>query len=105
MAKDQEINIYRIVQEAVNNSIKHGRATRLGISTSINQNQFFCITISDNGHGNELLNQFPMNISVGGVGLRSMEYRTHQLQGKLSIQSHVNEGTIVSICIPLNKRD
>jgi signal transduction histidine kinase/DNA-binding LacI/PurR family transcriptional regulator len=105
MAKDQEINIYRIVQEAVNNSIKHGRATRLGISTSINQNQFFCITISDNGHGNELLNQFPMNISAGGVGLRSMEHRTHQLQGKLSIQSHVNEGTIVSICIPLNKRD
>jgi len=103
IAKDQEINIYRIVQEAVNNSIKHGRATRLGISTSINQNQFFCITISDNGHGNELLNQFPMNISAGGVGLRSMEYRTHQLQGKLSIQSHVNRGTIVTICIPLNK--
>lgn len=100
-SKAQEINIYRIVQEAVSNSIKHGRATKLNIKAKVEDSRRFLITIIDNGKGNELLNQFPANISAGGVGLRSMQYRTHQLHGTLSIHSSIEKGTTVSIHIPL----
>uniref|UniRef100_A0A7C3E6Y2 Uncharacterized protein n=1 Tax=Gracilinema caldarium TaxID=215591 RepID=A0A7C3E6Y2_9SPIR len=101
LSKAQEINIYRIVQEAVNNSIKHGHATQLTVHAIFDENKIFYISLSDNGHGNDLLNQFPANINVGGVGLRSMQYRTHQLHGTLRIQSSIEKGTTVSIAIPV----
>lgn len=101
LSKAQEINIYRIAQEVVNNSITHGKATKLTVHAMVDENKKFHLSLSDNGHGNDLLNQFPANMNVGGVGLRSMQYRTHQLHGTLSIQSSVQKGTTVSIVIPI----
>lgn len=105
LTKNQEINLYRIVQEAVNNSLKHGKATELTISVTGKDRQTYTITVQDNGKGSELINQFPANMTIGGVGLRSMQYRTHQMQGTLHIHSSVTEGTSISITIPVEKAE
>ncbi|TCW60940.1 substrate-binding domain-containing protein [Treponema sp. J25] len=101
LSKSQAINLYRIVQEAVNNSVKHGKATEITIEGKEDPPGTAYIIISDNGKGDERLNDIPMNPTVAGVGLRSIQYRIHQLHGTLTIRSSSQKGTHIHIKIPL----
>lgn len=101
LSKAQAINLYRIVQEAVNNSVKHGKATEITIEGKEDPPGIAYIIISDNGKGDERLNEIATNPTVAGVGLRSIQYRTHQLHGTLTIYSSSQQGTQLHIKIPL----
>ncbi|HOM23970.1 MAG TPA: ATP-binding protein, partial [Termitinemataceae bacterium] len=105
LSKSQAINLYRIVQEAVNNSVKHGKATEITIEGKEDPPGTAYIIISDNGKGDERLNDIPMNPTVAGVGLRSIQYRTHQLHGTLTIRSSSQKGTHIHIKIPLESSE
>lgn len=89
-----EAGLYGIAQEALNNVLKHARATRLTLRLSATPE---CIEmeISDNGQGFPDLRHQP----DGGIGLSSMRERTLALGGVLSIQSVAGQGTTILVKI------
>lgn len=82
------LNLYRIIQEAIQNTLKHTEATKVLISLEEKQNQAV-VTISDNGSGIK-------NENNPGNGLRNMRYRCEQIGGTFTLNSSENEGTTIS---------
>ena len=82
------LNLYRIIQEAIQNTLKHTEATKVLISLEEKQNQAV-VTISDNGSGIK-------NENNPGNGLRNMRYRCEQIGGTFTLTSSENEGTTIS---------
>ena len=92
------MHLYRIAQEAVNNSAKHGGAKRVTIILSQDENSLR-LDVVDDGKG--------MALSPGGtrgMGLPSMRYRAQVLGGELRIKSNPSGGTIISCVIPNHPR-
>lgn len=94
--KDLQINIYRIIQEALNNIIKHSDAKKCSISISNTQNAIH-LKIEDDGIGFEIKD--PDNFK-SSFGLRNMKERTGFFNGKFEIQSSPGKGTKINITIP-----
>lgn len=90
-----EIMLYRIIQECLNNIIKHSKATVVDI-TLIKDAQEISLTIEDNGIGFSLDHQ-----KGSGVGLQSIKARVAYMEGTLEINAQPGAGTVVSIHIPL----
>jgi signal transduction histidine kinase len=88
-----QFNIYRIVQEATNNILKHAGATETGIQL-IGQENNLVIMIEDNGKG------FDPNKVQHGRGQRNMRARTQWLNGNFHLDSTPGHGTTISIEIP-----
>ncbi|WP_298554059.1 sensor histidine kinase [uncultured Algibacter sp.] len=82
------MNIYRIIQEAINNAIKYSEAKAVSVNMSEN-NQGVKIEIKDNGKGFN-----PEKVSSGN-GLNNIKKRAHDIDGVISITSVENEGTSV----------
>lgn len=93
---DMQINVYRIIQEAVNNLIKHAAATMASVSVTIQQQQQLLISITDNGLG------FDSNTRTTGFGLTGMKERLQIMNGQLTIESEEGKGTSIHIRIPMN---
>lgn len=101
----EEMNIFRIVQEALNNITKHSRATEIELECYL-INGTITISIRDNGIGIPLIEPFTnKNLLDGvrpkGLGLRSMEYRAHQINAFYSISSESKSGTMVKLKIKI----
>ena len=79
-------NIWLILKETINNSIKHSKATELIVRTFYNNNRLLVI-IKDNGKGFETNKEYP------GRGLETMKRRAEDLGGNLIIKSNINFGT------------
>ena len=89
------MNIYRIIQEGVNNAIKYAKASKVVVQ--INETpESFTITIQDNGVG------FNKEEVVMGNGLQNMSKRGRDLQGELKINSEDGKGTIILLEVPKN---
>ncbi|HEY8388061.1 MAG TPA: ATP-binding protein [Parasegetibacter sp.] len=84
----QAFHLYRIVQEALNNALKHSRGTR--ITVKIISYASWLINITDNGSG------FEIN-PISGNGLFNMKFRAEECGWKLEIERGEKKGTIVSI--------
>jgi len=87
--------IYRVVQEAVNNAIKHGHASQIVIRLAALEDQG-ALTIQDNGCGIG-------KIAPGykGVGLHLMNYRARMVGGSLEVQPIRAGGTMVTCLFPV----
>jgi two-component system CheB/CheR fusion protein len=82
-------HIYRIAQEAVQNAIRHGKASRIVVNLSPLRSGWR-LTVTDNGVG------IPAVEKIGsGIGLRTMNHRAHVLGAKFSIARKVGGGTRV----------
>jgi two-component system, NarL family, sensor kinase len=92
--KDTETAIYRIVQEAINNIVKHSKASEALVQINTHQNNLL-ITIEDNGIGFKPYNNYK------GLGLKNIRSRVELLQGELTIESN-KTGTSIQINIDLN---
>ncbi len=91
-----EISIYRIIQEAVNNIVKHANATEIQLNMILNGNN--CnLKIADNGKGME---QFEKNNSAG-LGWKSIYSRVEMLEGTIEVNSAPGEGTEIRIVLPV----
>jgi len=90
-----EIIIYRMIQESVNNVIKHANATKLDISLILDASGF-SMSIEDNGKGFNL-HQVEQ---AKGMGLKSIKTRTAYLKGSLEIDTSPGKGTLISLHIP-----
>ncbi len=87
--------LYRVIQETVNNVIKHAQATKLDIQF-LKDEDGVAITIEDNGKG---FNTNSINDNAG-VGLKSMMSRIAFLKGTIDFDSKPGRGTLVAIHIP-----
>lgn len=85
--------IYRIIQEALSNIIKHAAAHSVYITISENQGTVE-IMIEDDGKG------YDTQVVTEGIGVRIMKERAASLKATISIESAVNQGTVVSVAIP-----
>ena len=102
--KANAINLYRIVQEALTNAVKHAQAGRIQITMDAKKD-CLKVTIQDNGKGF----RWDPKPSVGrhlGLGLSTMQERTKILGGVFQIQSAPHQGTRIVMEIPvLSKRN
>lgn len=90
-----EVAIFRLVQECVNNAIKHGKSNEI-VVTFIWKKDHLVLSIKDNGSG------FDTTISKdGSFGLIGMRERVELLNGKMEINSAVQRGTSVIVTIPI----
>ncbi len=87
------LHFYRIFQEALNNAVKHSKATKITIRLKVTE-ETISMDIHDNGIG--FLNE---SESVGGMGLKIMEYRANIIGGCFDIFNAPEGGTIVSCSI------
>jgi PAS domain S-box-containing protein len=90
---DLKLNIYRIVQEQINNILKHADASRVNIAVTADETSF-CVEITDNGKG------FDPGKARTGVGISNMINRVQSFNGELEIESSPENGTKLSIKIP-----
>lgn len=99
-----DLTLFRIIQEACNNALKHANATEINISLIYNEDSIN-LTIEDNGCGfdqtENKVEKYSENKSLHGFGLPMMKERVGLLSGKLDIESKVNKGTKVSVCVPI----
>jgi len=91
-------NIYRIVQEAINNVGKHAHASLLVLEAEIIDDTV-CFSIRDDGVGFEVGNT-KRGWAGGGLGLASMAQRVRLLSGEFEIISHVGDGCEVKFTLP-----
>jgi signal transduction histidine kinase/sugar lactone lactonase YvrE len=96
--KDQEINVFRIVQESLNNIVKHSGATRASVDVA-HDGADLVITIADNGKGFDAKAARPATIG-SGFGLAGVGERVGMLGGRHSIVSAPGQGTTVTIVLP-----
>ena len=89
-----KINLYRILQEALQNIEKYAEASHVEIvMTQINSGHIEVI-ISDDGKG------FSPHHRISGIGIENMKIRIHELGGTFSIESELNRGTKIDLTIP-----
>ena len=96
-----EIALYRIVQESLNNILKHSKASEFGIML-IQQEDFLRLIIEDNGSGFDI-NKIKLNKKKSSMGLINIKERIIPFDGKLTINSRKGAGTSISVDIPLTK--
>lgn len=88
-----KINIYRIIQESLQNIYKHANAKAVKISFEL-KNDVICFSIIDDGDG------FDINKSKKGIGIKNINSRVEEVEGEAQFHSESQKGTEVVITIP-----
>ncbi|SEB42941.1 Signal transduction histidine kinase [Tenacibaculum sp. MAR_2009_124] len=91
-------NIYRIIQEALQNIIKHAKATHVSLHFEIKNDQLV-LKIKDDGVG------FDTKKGKRGIGIKNIKSRIEKLKGSIKIKSEINVGTTLQINTPCIKKD
>jgi hypothetical protein len=101
--KENEISFYRILQELINNIVKHSGATEalIDITRTI---VFLSVRIEDNGTGFDMKKFINSESSRFGYGLINIEERIRMLGAEMNINSEPGKGTVIEIKIPILKR-
>ncbi len=95
-------NFYLIFKEAVNNAIKYSGASEL-LAKIYSTNNKLVLTVNDNGVGFNLEKEMAGNkTTLSGNGLKNMQTRAAQVNGKLTIISHSGKGTVITHSLPLS---
>lgn len=96
-SKEDEVNIYRIIQESLSNILKHAEAQAGKISVQKLTNRLL-ISVRDNGVGFDFAEKFEDNKSLG---LKILLERTRFLKGHMKVTSKKNAGTVLEFNFPL----
>jgi two-component system, sensor histidine kinase LadS len=96
----QARNLYRIVQEAIHNSLKYSQAQQLRIDLQVDGQNNLTLKIADNGIGFNPQNTDNQLIK-SNYGLQNMQKRAEEIKGNLQINSQKNQGTQVILALPL----
>ncbi len=96
LSKDEELHLYRILQEATNNVLKHAKCNQLDVLLK-NESHVIVLEVSDNGIGMNMEDNLPARV---GIGMNSMEERSKILGGHFELKSVKGKGTRIKITIP-----
>jgi two-component system sensor histidine kinase UhpB len=94
--EQRKLTLFRIIQEQLNNIMKHARATEVMIRLSI-EGVDIVLTMVDNGIG------FDMTKHRKGVGITNIISRTELFKGKVEIQSKPGDGCVLTVRLPLEQ--
>jgi len=97
ISKEVKTHIFRIIQELLNNAVKHANASEINLLISL-KNKTIKIKVNDNGVG---FNEHSDISKMKSNGLRNILRRTQLMDGKLFLDTSINEGTEFIIEIPL----
>jgi two-component system NarL family sensor kinase len=97
----QQLLLYRMIQEATNNAIKHAMATEIRISMEWTSNALL-LSVGDNGRGFDFPGNENRILGRHGLGLYSLENRSTLLGAELKIQNNKPKGTLMTIYLPLH---
>lgn len=89
-----KINVYRIIQEALQNIEKYAKASLVTLNMK-KEGENINITIEDNGVG------FDSTIKKKGIGLENMENRMQEIHGTFTIESKIKKGTKINLLFPI----
>ena len=96
--KEQEVNIYRIVQESLSNIIKHAKAEASKVSIKKMTDKII-ISIKDNGVGFDFNEKYQ---DENSLGLKTLLERTKFLSGQMKIHSKKGDGTLIEFTLPVS---
>jgi len=95
-SKEKEAHIYRIIQEAINNSIKHSAASLIKILFK-KTNYLITLEISDNGKGFDIDSILKEESTKSGIGLLGIRERSRTIGANFNIESIIGKGTTLTI--------
>jgi signal transduction histidine kinase/ligand-binding sensor domain-containing protein len=102
LSEEKELAIYRIVQECVNNMIKHSEARKAYFSIKVSTDNFIHIEIMDNGKGFDSTEKNQFQPKTVGFGLYSITERVKLMNGTIKIISGIGQGTKISVKVKID---
>ncbi|MDD5037911.1 MAG: sensor histidine kinase [Dehalococcoidales bacterium] len=99
LLSDIEVNIFRIVQEALNNAIKHSRCREVLVTLEYGSDGLE-LTVEDDGQGFSIENTFLELASERKMGLIGMKQRARSINGIIEISSQLRHGTQIKLKLP-----
>ncbi|MFW6201167.1 MAG: sensor histidine kinase [Gemmatimonadota bacterium] len=99
LPKESEINLYRIVQEALNNLVRHSGAAAATVRIR-REGEVIRLTVEDDGRGFAVRRDAEGRVA-GGFGLSGMAERVRILDGRIEVESGVGRGTRVEVVVPV----
>lgn len=97
LPSEVELGAFRIVQEAVRNTIRHARAHKLRVAADFSDKELM-LRVEDDGGG---FSTDRPESRAAGLGLTGMAERAHLFGGHLELRSHPGEGTVVTVGVPV----
>ncbi|HHU19036.1 MAG TPA: sensor histidine kinase [Bacilli bacterium] len=94
-----EDNLFRILQESLSNALRHAKANQINVSF-IKRDHIAILTVIDDGIGFD-----PDQALSGSYGLANMQERTTEMGGQFKIVSLPNQGTKITVHVPLNREE
>lgn len=98
LSSDIKINLYRIIQESLQNVVKHAQCTHIDLELAADTASVQ-VSVVDNGKG------FVVKKGKKGIGMRNIASRTAKVNGTWTIESEIGIGTKVIVTIPTIKKD
>lgn len=99
LVSGMHLPVYRLIQELLNNVVKHAEATEVTVQLSQNEKNLL-ITVEDNGRGFDLQEA----LAQKAHGLSNVQSRVEALNGEIEIDTRPNEGTSVQIQLPIDRK-
>ena len=93
LSDEAKLHVYRIIQELLNNALKHAHATEIDVQVNKMDDRLF-IMVEDNGKGFDHIN------AKQGLGLGNLKSRVNVLRGEMEIDSSKDRGTSITVHIP-----
>ncbi|MCR4940864.1 MAG: substrate-binding domain-containing protein [Treponemataceae bacterium] len=100
ISRAAQIAIFRIIQEAMHNTIKHAKANEVKVTIE-KKDSLLWVTVSDNGKGIKNISSKNMRKETHGLGLRSMQYRADQIGAEYKLTSTEENGTRIQLKLHL----
>jgi len=97
LKKEDALHVYRIMQEVLNNIVKHANAKAVFVTVEKNKNHIK-LSIEDNGNGFDFVKELNKNVSLG---MKTLKERSKIIKSNIEITTQLNKGTIVKLVIPI----
>ncbi len=100
LSKRNEVLLYRMTQEMVNNALKHAKASAIDVKLQWHADKLM-LQVKDNGVGFELPTSVNYSPIGSGLGLLSLKSRADLLNAQLTFEKNIPSGTVISVNLPL----
>ncbi|MFE7571318.1 sensor histidine kinase [Streptomyces sp. NPDC057539] len=110
LTPEAQVHVYRIVQEAVTNAVKHAEPTRILVELDSDEHTL-STKVTDDGRGmrpepaSATMRASTQPTALGGMGMTAMRERAHLLDGHLTVDSAPGQGTRVTLRMPRHGRE
>jgi signal transduction histidine kinase len=95
LPEDVRLIAYRVIEEAIGNTLRHANATRVTLRFSRIARDAFEVVVQDDGRG------FDPSLPHAGLGFASIDARVHAVRGVWNIHSHIGGPTALTVRFPL----